>query len=210
MVQSKSLQNTISFVWNKPNKVGIDISSVKPPRTVYTTSTESSSDDSSSSSLTSSFNSQSIHTPQQEIDTLEQLSILESKCTRLQSVIADLSIQNSNQDIVIGNMKAEIIRILTTKLMDEKNLQTELERRDMAMSKLHTSVEERSNQSKRKMEDLEATNSSLEDEIKNLRAENVRLQLRAQMFEEAKKMAEEKLDRDMQLLHIESSHHDIL
>ena len=174
-----------------------------PPTVIYTTDSET--DESSTLS------------PRHQTDIQVHAACLEEKCTALQSVIADLDTQRSKQDDLIRYMTAEMIRILDTKQMDEKNLSTEMERYDIAMAKIQSSFQHlRSStkkdeiQSQQKIAELETCNSSLEDEVEKLRAENVSLRLKAHMIEQEKKNVEDKLETELQLMSIENSNHEIL
>lgn len=135
---------------------------------------------------------------------------IKEACVILQSVLTDMETRSSSQEDVIEFLKAETVKLLVTKRMVEEDLSTELERRDIMISNLKKFCRENADQSQRMITFLESCGSSLEDEIEELKAENVRLRVRSEMLEEEKRMVEQEMRTELQLLYIENSRHEIL
>lgn len=113
---------------------------------------------------------------------------LEDECARLKSVLTSLEDQPSDQENIIEFLRAEMVSLLASKRMAEAELGAELESRGAIIS-------------------------SLEDTTEELRAENVRLQIRSQMLEGERRAAEEEMTSlkiQMQHHFIENSHYGIL
>ena len=132
-----------------------------------------------------------------------QNEILKEECTRLQDVIAGLESSIASKENIIMCMKAEMVKQQFTNRMAEEELRAELAQRDVVIANLESSFKENADNSKRMIKALGVQSSLLEDEIENLKAENGRLQAQSQVLEEEKRVGEERLDREMQLLYIE-------
>lgn len=139
-----------------------------------------------------------------------QNEVLEEQCTSFQDTIKGLEAKNSSQENVIEFLKSQLVTLLVTKRMVEEELGSELENRDTVMANLETSFKENAKQSQRMIMDLGSRNSSLEDQIEGLKAENVRLRLTSQIMEEEKRMSEQAMQTEMQLFYIENNRHEIL
>lgn len=140
----------------------------------------------------------------------KQNGTIKDECTRLMGCVKRLEDHSTAQDDVVEFLKAEIVNLLVEKQMVEKHLNKDLECRGTMISDLERLCKDKEDRSQNAIKDLEVRNSSLENQIENLKAENVRLQVGSQILEEESRMAEEALKMELQLYHIESSHHDIL
>jgi len=155
---------------------------------------------------------------QMTVEELESTISMQSKqngttkdeCVRLQRCITSLEDHSSTQENVIEFLKAEMVNLLVSKQMVEKHLNTDLDRRGVMVSDLERLCKDKAEESQSVINNLEIRNSSLEDQIEDLKAENVRLQVGSQMLKEESRMAEEALKTELQLYYIENSHHDIL
>ena len=85
-----------------------------------------------------------------------------------------------------------------------------VERRNITISNLESSCEEKADRPQRMITALEVHSSSQEDQIEELKAENVRLCVRSQILEEEKRMVKEEMKTKMQLLYIDTGRHKIL
>lgn len=140
----------------------------------------------------------------------KQNGTIKNECARLQSSIKHLEDHSSAQENAIEFLKAEMVNLLVAKQLVEKHLNKDLERRGAMISDLEWLCKDKEHRSQSVIKDLKVRNSSLEDEIENLKAENVRLQVGSQILEEESRLAEEALKIELQLCHIENSYHDIL
>lgn len=135
---------------------------------------------------------------------------LKAESVRLKVTITDLESRRSSQENIIEFLKAKLVTLLVSKRMVEEELNTDIERRDITISNLKSSCEKKADRSQRIIAALEAHSSSLEDQIEDLKAANVRLRVRSQILEEEKRMVEEEMKTEMQLLYIETGRHEIL
>ena len=135
---------------------------------------------------------------------------LESRSSSQESIIEFLESRSSSQENIIEFLKAKLVTLLVSKRMVEDELNTDIERRDITISNIKSSCEEKADRSQRTITALEARSSSLEDQIEDLKAENVRLRVRSQILEEEKRKAEDEMKTEMQLLYIETGRHEIL
>ena len=94
--------------------------------------------------------------------------------------------------------------------MDEKVLTNEIDSRISTITNLQTSFKAKEKQSQQMIQSLNDRNSTLEDEIEQLRAENCKLNVRNLILEEEKKMKEEEMKTELSLLYIETGRSDIL
>ena len=135
---------------------------------------------------------------------------LESRSSSQESIIELLESRSSSQENIIEFLKAKLVTLLVSKRMVEDELNTDIERRDITISNIKSSCEEKADRSQRTITALEARSSSLEDQIEDLKAANVRLRVRSQILEEEKRKAEDEMKTEMQLLYIETGRHEIL
>ena len=166
---------------------------------------------------TQSSNFSSLETVHVVKDLESKLSIQEEKnktlqedCKGLLEVITTLQTHNSNQENVIDYLKTEMVNLLMRSQMDEKVLTNEIDSRISTITNLQTSFKAKEKQSQQMIQSLNDRNSTLEDEIEQLRAENCKLNVRNLMLQEEKKMKEEEMKTELSLLYIETGRSDIL
>lgn len=135
---------------------------------------------------------------------------LEEQCADMQDELKGLEIQCSNQENLIEYLKTEMVNLLVSKQMVEKELDSELEQHDRVVAILKSSFKQKEDQFEQLTKELGSRNSSLEDEIEILKAENVRLRVRSQILEEEKNITERAMQTEMQLFYIENKRHEIL
>jgi len=136
--------------------------------------------------------------------------VLRAECARLHDAAVAMEAKSSYQENVIGFLKADMMSLLVAKRAVERDLDAKLLNRDATIANLERSFLENVEESMKVITDLGAQNSSLEDQVEELRAEAVKLRLRSRMLEEEKEAAEEAMRTELQLLCIEKSHYDIL
>ncbi|KAL9185743.1 hypothetical protein ACHAXT_003520 [Thalassiosira profunda] len=105
--------------------------------------------------------------------------------TRQHSRIARLKKANTQR-------KRTMTRLQSAKVELDLELQRQVDARNAAVARLKTVCRERADKTRRLGKELAEFHSSLEDEFEKLRAENVRLEARAQGLEEERRVAEEK------------------
>jgi len=140
----------------------------------------------------------------------EKNKTLQEDCKGLLEVITTLQTQNSNQENVIEYLKTEMVNLLLRSQMDEKVLTNEIDSRISTITNLQTSFKTKEKQSQQMIQSLNDRNSTLEDEIEQLRAENCKLNIRNLMLNEEKKMKEDEMKTELSLLYIETGRSDIL
>ena len=140
----------------------------------------------------------------------EKTKTLPKDCKGLLEVITTLQTHNSNQENVIEYLKTEMVNLLLRSQMDEKVLTNEIDSRISTITNLQTSFKAKEKQSQQMIQSLNDRNSTLEDEIEQLRAENCKLNVRNLILEEEKKMKEEEMKTELSLLYIETGRSDIL
>jgi len=121
-----------------------------------------------------------------------------------------LKAQLSSQENVIEFLKTEMVNLLITQQVDEEVQRKELDNRDRIIASLEGLFQDNAEQTQLMIKQLGTRNSSLEDEIERLRAENINLRIQAVMLEEEKKQAKEDMNTELQLLYIETGRHEIL
>ena len=121
-----------------------------------------------------------------------------------------LKAQLSSQENVIEFLKTEMVNLLITQQVNEEVQRKELDNRDRIIASLEGLFRDNAEQTQLMIKQLGTRNSSLEDEIERLRAENINLRIQAVMLEEEKKQAKEDMNTELQLLYIETGRHEIL
>eukprot|EP01083_Nonionella_stella_P216725 778714_1 len=124
--------------------------------------------------------------------------------------MSTLDDHNSSQENTIAYLKSEMVNMLVKRQMDEKAMDEEIDQRDTTIANLMSSFTEEADTSQRQIKHLGAKTSSLEDEVEELRAETVKLRIHAMMMMEEKELKEKEMAKEMQLLYIETSRHEIL
>ena len=89
--------------------------------------------------------------------------------------------------------------LLISNKTEEEELSRELDIRDVTIANIKNSFKHMSEK-----------NSSLEDELEMLRAENTKLQVKSLMIEEKAAVVEEEMRKELQLAYIENSSFDVL
>jgi hypothetical protein len=140
----------------------------------------------------------------------EKNKALEAECTRLLEAMSTLDNHTSSQENTIAYLKAEMVNMLVKKQIDEKAMDEEIDRRDTTIANLESSFTEEADISQKTIKHLGSKASSLEDEVEELRAETVKLRIHAMMMMEEKELKEKEMAKEMQLLYIETSRHEIL
>jgi len=135
---------------------------------------------------------------------------LEAECARLLEAILTLDGHSSSQENTIAYLKSEMVNMLLKKQLDEKAMDKEIDERDTTIANLKRSFKEETDTSQKTIKHLGAKASSLEDEVEELRAENVKLRIHAMLMQEEKELKEKEMQKEMQLLYIETSRHEIL
>jgi len=118
--------------------------------------------------------------------------------------------QVSSQENIIEFLKTEMVNLLIKQQVDENVQRKELDNRDRIIASLEGLFQDNAEQTQLMIKQLGTRNSSLEDEIERLRAENINLLIQAVMLEEEKQQAKEDMNTELQLLYIETGRHEIL
>lgn len=103
-----------------------------------------------------------------------------------------------------------MVKLLFASRTSIDQMKAGLVHRDETIAALEASFQENAAKSQRIVTELGVRNSTLEDQIEELRAENVRVRIGSRMMEEETKLAEEAMNTEMQLFYIEHSRHEIL
>lgn len=140
----------------------------------------------------------------QEIRSLE--SVIEAD-TAIMKKMTDLVGKMVNRDAKSNLSLQHSFRQLETTF---EEVGVKLSNRDETIADLEASYKENADQLKKIIVSLGARSSQLEDKIEELKVENLKLQVRSEMLEEEKRMSEESMKTQLQLLYIENSCHDIL
>jgi len=146
-----------------------------------------------------------------KLSLLEQKNkALEAECARLLEAMLTLDGHSSSQENTIAYLKSEMVNMLLKKQLDEKAMDKEIDQRDTTIANLKSSFTEEKDISQKTIKHLGAKASNLEDKVEELRAENVKLRIHAMMMQEEKELNEKEMQKEMQLLYIETSRHEIL
>lgn len=121
-------------------------------------------------------------------------NMLQTEIKRLLEVVSTLDSRISYQDNTIEFIKSEMCNLLISNKTEEEELSKELDLRDATIANLKNSFKHMSER-----------NSSLEDELERLRAENTKLQVKSLMIEEKAAVVEEEMRKELQLAYIENS-----
>jgi len=140
----------------------------------------------------------------------EKNKALEAECTRLLEAMLTLDGHSSSQENTIAYLKSEMVNMLLKKQLDEEAMDKEIDQRDTTIANLKSSFTEEKDISQKTIKHLGVKASSLEDEVEELRAENVKLHIHAMLMQEEKELNENEMQKEMQLLYIETSRHEIL
>jgi len=135
---------------------------------------------------------------------------LEAECSRLLEAMLTLDGHSSSQENTIAYLKSEMVNMLLKKQLDEKAMDKEIDERDTTIANLKSSYKEEADTSQKTIKHLGVKASSLEDQVEELRAENVKLRIHAMLMQEEKELKEKEMQKEMQLLYIETSRHEIL
>ena len=109
-------------------------------------------------------------------------NMLQTEIKRLLDVVSTLDSLISYQDNTIEFLKSEMCNLLISNKTEGEELSRELDIRDNTIANLKTSLEHMSER-----------NSSLEDELEKLRAQNTKLQVKSLMIEEEAAVVEEEM-----------------
>ena len=126
-------------------------------------------------------------------------NMLQTEIKRLLDVVSTLDSRISYQDNTIEFLKSEMCNLLISNKTEEEELSRELDIRDNTIANIKNSFKHMSEK-----------NSSLEDELEMLRAENTKLQVKSLMIEEKAAVVEEEMRKELQLAYIENSSFDVL
>ena len=126
-------------------------------------------------------------------------NMLQTEIKRLLDVVSKLDSRISYQDNTIEFLKSEMCNLLISNKTEEEELSRELDIRDVTIANIKNSFKHMSEK-----------NSSLEDELEMLRAENTKLQVKSLMIEEKAAVVEEEMRKELQLAYIENSSFDVL
>ena len=140
----------------------------------------------------------------------EENKALEAECERLLEAMLTLDGHSSSQENTIAYLKSEMVNMLLKKQLDEEATDEEIEQRDTTIANLKNSFTEEKDISQKTIKHLGAKASNLEDQVEELRAENVKLRIHAMLMQEDNEMKEKEMQKEMQLLYIETSRHEIL
>jgi len=140
----------------------------------------------------------------------EKNKVLEAECARLLEAMLTLDGHSSSQENTIAYLKSEMVNMLLKKQLDEKAMDKEIDQRDTTIANLKSSYKEEADTSQKTIKHLGVKASSLEDQVEELRAENVKLRIHAMLMQEEKELNEKEMQKEMQLLYIETSRHEIL
>ena len=125
--------------------------------------------------------------------------MLQAEIKRLLEVVSTLDSRISYQDNTIEFLENEMCNLLISNKTEEEELSRELDIRDATIANLKSSLK-----------DMSERNSSLEDELERLRAENTKLQVKSLMIEEKAAVVEEEMRKELQLAYIENSSFDVV
>lgn len=140
----------------------------------------------------------------------EENKALEAECERLLEAMLTLDGHSSSQENTIAYLKSEMVNMLLKKQLDEEAMDEEIDQRDTTIANLKNSFTEEKDISQKTIKHLGAKASNLEDQVEELRAENVKLRIHAMLMQEDNEMKEKEMQKEMQLLYIETSRHEIL